>query len=286
MAPAKSFKIKKEWIPWLIGGGVVVGGLLLLGGDAQAGGAAPPGVDPKRAGGPIGPDGIRNSSRQSARERGTGRVEHPPIDFNQYPQIPPLPFPVPGYRVKTQGFGWVPWKGKKEGRFHSAVDIGAPRGTPIIAVADGQVTYEGDGGSCGVYLTIKHNDPNVPFDWRSNYCHMDVTDVDKGDWVKKGQKIGEVGSTGNASDNDPHLHFNMFIKWPELFDPGPWIGLSGAGREALLRYWLGQVDFYEPLNITPSRVYARSAINHVWMPHMGAWAPVQTDYYRDTVIYH
>jgi murein DD-endopeptidase MepM/ murein hydrolase activator NlpD len=89
---------------------------------------------------------------------------------------------------------------------HNAVDIGAPKGTPIYAAADGTVIVaKNDGawnGGYGSYVVITH-----PNGTQTLYAHMsnDISTV--GESVKKGQLIGYVGMTGEATGN--HLHFEV-----------------------------------------------------------------------------
>lgn len=90
--------------------------------------------------------------------------------------------------------------------WHQGVDIGAPIGDPVFAVADGTVVGVGIWGSAfGKDAVVVHHKFRV----RSYYCvyaHMSAHSVRAGDRVKLGQKIGEVGVEGNSSSG-PHLHF-------------------------------------------------------------------------------
>lgn len=85
---------------------------------------------------------------------------------------------------------------------HRGVDIAAPAGTKISALADGTILQEGYDKSYGNFIVIKHDDGLY-----SLYAHMkDRASVSKGR-VTKGQPIGYVGSTGNSSG--PHLHLEL-----------------------------------------------------------------------------
>ena len=100
------------------------------------------------------------------------------------------------------------------GRTHEAVDIMAPHGTPVLAVDDGTVAKlfnsRGGGG-----LTIYQFDPSQIFSYY--YAHLDgyAPGLRDGQAVRRGQTIGYVGSTGNASSDAPHLHFAIFQLTPE-----------------------------------------------------------------------
>ncbi len=92
----------------------------------------------------------------------------------------------------------------KRKRPHRGVDFAAPTGTPVRAVADGKVTYAGWKGDYGRFLKIDHAGP-----YSSAYAHLRriKKGVRVGAFVKRGQVIGYVGSSGAATG--PHLHFEM-----------------------------------------------------------------------------
>ena len=92
----------------------------------------------------------------------------------------------------------------KRRRPHLGVDFAAPPGTPVRAVAAGKVTYAGWRGNYGHFLKIDHDGPHS-----SAYAHLRQIKkgVRAGTFVKRGQVIGEVGSSGAATG--PHLHFEM-----------------------------------------------------------------------------
>jgi len=98
-------------------------------------------------------------------------------------------------------------------RRHEALDIPAPRGTPVIAVDDGRIAklFRSIPGG----LTIYHFDPGEKFAYY--YAHLDsyAAGLAEGKQVKRGEVIGYVGSTGNANSANPHLHFTIFELGPE-----------------------------------------------------------------------
>lgn len=98
---------------------------------------------------------------------------------------------------------------------HEGVDIAAPRGTVVVAPADGTVVeatglYKGQ-SAWGNVVVIDHGDGLV-----TRYAHLDRYTVKNGDRVSAGEKIGEVGATGNVTG--PHLHFEA-IQDGEPMDP-------------------------------------------------------------------
>ena len=93
--------------------------------------------------------------------------------------------------------------GNRSGRHHDGIDIGARRGTSIIAAAEGKVMFAGWGPTgYGLMIIIKHKN-----DLTTVYAHNSHIHVHKNQMVKKGQKIASVGSTGRSTG--PHLHFEV-----------------------------------------------------------------------------
>jgi murein DD-endopeptidase MepM/ murein hydrolase activator NlpD len=96
---------------------------------------------------------------------------------------------------------------------HEAIDIMSARGTPVLAVEDGKVAklfLSKPGG-----ITIYQFDPGSQYAYY--YAHLDryADGLSEGASLRKGQVIGYVGSTGNASPDAPHLHFAIFKLGPE-----------------------------------------------------------------------
>jgi murein DD-endopeptidase MepM/ murein hydrolase activator NlpD len=102
---------------------------------------------------------------------------------------------------------------RSEGRVHDAIDIMAPRGTPVLAAVDGSIAklFVSDRGG----LTIYEFDPQSA--WVYYYAHLDryADGLAEGRVVHRGEVIGYVGSTGNASPDAPHLHFEVSRLGPE-----------------------------------------------------------------------
>jgi murein DD-endopeptidase MepM/ murein hydrolase activator NlpD len=98
-------------------------------------------------------------------------------------------------------------------RAHEALDIMAPRGTPVVAVEAGTIAKLFTSRLGG--LTIYQFDPSGTYCYY--YAHLDAyaPGVDPGDRIERGQVIGYVGTSGNAPPNAPHLHFAIFRLGPE-----------------------------------------------------------------------
>ena len=88
-------------------------------------------------------------------------------------------------------------------RMHAGLDFKASYGTPIVAVTDGRVTSAGRMGGCGIAVRIDHGGA-----LQTRYCHMSSIAARGGQFVRRGQVIGYVGSTGLSTG--PHLHYEMY----------------------------------------------------------------------------
>jgi murein DD-endopeptidase MepM/ murein hydrolase activator NlpD len=88
-------------------------------------------------------------------------------------------------------------------RMHAGVDYGAPYGSPVYAVTDGVVTLAGRSGGYGNFIKLSHGGG-----MGSGYGHLSRIVVRAGQSVKRGQIIGNVGSSGMSTG--PHLHFEIY----------------------------------------------------------------------------
>lgn len=105
---------------------------------------------------------------------------------------------------------------RRGSREHRAIDIGAPRGTPVLAAIDGTVGklfLSKPGG-----ITIYQYDPTKA--WIYYYAHLDgyAPGLTEGQQLRRGDVIGYVGTSGNAPPDAPHLHFSI----EKLTEPGRW----------------------------------------------------------------
>jgi murein DD-endopeptidase MepM/ murein hydrolase activator NlpD len=98
-------------------------------------------------------------------------------------------------------------------RSHEALDIMAARGTPVRAVDEGKIAKLFKSVAGG--LTVYQFDPSETFAYY--YAHLDryAEGLREGQQVHRGDLLGYVGSTGNASEDAPHLHFAIFELGPE-----------------------------------------------------------------------
>ncbi|KAK3604181.1 hypothetical protein CHS0354_001989 [Potamilus streckersoni] len=105
----------------------------------------------------------------------------------------------PSYGDMSSGYG------KRNAGMHYGIDIRANRGRDIYSVQDGIVEYTGWRSSFGQVIIVRHSQ-----DVKTLYAHTSYTAVEKGQPIKKGQKIGMMGATGRATG--VHLHFEIHIK--------------------------------------------------------------------------
>jgi murein DD-endopeptidase MepM/ murein hydrolase activator NlpD len=118
-------------------------------------------------------------------------------------------------------------------RVHDAIDIMAPRGTPVIAAAEGTVEklfFSQGGGGISVYVRSPDRQ------WSYYYAHLDAyaAGLREGQHVRRGDPIGTVGSTGNANPAGPHLHFAINLmgpadRWWQGTPVNPYPLLAGRG---------------------------------------------------------
>jgi len=172
------------------------------------------------------------------------------------PDVPAPPQALPGHppdlfdyaRLKTRGL-LIPVRGvdasqirdnfseMRGGRVHEAIDILAPRGTPVVAVDDGAVEKLFTSAQGG--LTVYQFDADRAYCYY--YAHLDryADGLKERMAVKKGDVIGYVGTTGNAPPGTPHLHFTVFKLGPEkqwwkgtAVNPFPLWAVTGAAPTA------------------------------------------------------
>jgi murein DD-endopeptidase MepM/ murein hydrolase activator NlpD len=92
--------------------------------------------------------------------------------------------------------------GRRKGHYHKGVDMVTAKGTPVRSAANGRVTYASRDGNYGNVMVVDHGNGMSTY-----YAHLDKEFAKEGQEVKRGEIIGAVGSTGNAST--PHLHFEV-----------------------------------------------------------------------------
>lgn len=148
------------------------------------------------------------------------------------PRSPTLLIPVAGVTVEQLHDSYD--AGREGGRVHQAIDIHAPRGTPVLAAADGTILklHSGSRGGIAVYQL------GVDGRTRYYYAHLEryARDLEEGEAVRRGDVIGYVGDTGNAAPGDFHLHFSVAVlddahRWWEGANLNPYPLLRAGARQ-------------------------------------------------------
>jgi murein DD-endopeptidase MepM/ murein hydrolase activator NlpD len=121
---------------------------------------------------------------------------------------------------------------RSEGRVHDAIDIVAPRGTPVLAATDGRVVklFESVKGGITFYQLAAADEHYVLY-----YAHLEryADGLSEGHVARRGETVGYVGDTGNATPGNTHLHFQIYrVEDPKHFWAGenlnPYPLLRGA----------------------------------------------------------
>jgi murein DD-endopeptidase MepM/ murein hydrolase activator NlpD len=153
----------------------------ILAETAEKVGADPGGDAPRRAGGPAGPLVVSSSG---------------------------LAIPVSGIRANQLSDTYTASRGGGS-RVHNAIDIMAPRGTPVVSASDGTVEklfFSRGGGGITAYV----RSPDGL--WLHYYAHLDsyAPGLREGARIRRGDPIGTVGISGNANPSGPHLHYAIY----------------------------------------------------------------------------
>jgi murein DD-endopeptidase MepM/ murein hydrolase activator NlpD len=144
--------------------------------------------------------------------------------------------PQPERSIQPRAARWVaPLLGKlkttscygmRRGEMHKGLDLDGETGDTVRSVGAGRVVQVGYRFSgAGLTVTVQHGDTLIL------YAHLSATSVSSGTAVKAGQKVGELGSTGNSTGS--HLHFGVAKTtslgklWDRLINPAPWLRTHG-----------------------------------------------------------
>lgn len=156
---------------------------------------------------PVPPKSVQTKQLRDVRLRRFAEPEaHVQEEWTSEPSIWPVEHPE---RQVISRYGP---RGQRE---HKGMDIKAPTGTPIMAAADGTVTYAGTRSGYGLVVEINHGDG---VDTR--YAHLERIDATVGQVVRQGDHIGTLGGTGRVTT--PHLHYEVLIDGESY---NPWLFL-------------------------------------------------------------
>ena len=107
-----------------------------------------------------------------------------------------------GWYTSRFGYRKSPFTGLRE--FHKGIDVGAAKGTPVLAPANGRVIFSGKNGGFGITIVVDHG-----HGYKTRYAHLQKTLKKKGERVKRGETIALVGNTGRSTG--PHLHYEVHL---------------------------------------------------------------------------
>jgi murein DD-endopeptidase MepM/ murein hydrolase activator NlpD len=136
----------------------------------------------------------------------------------------PTHAPVAG-KAAGSPFGWRSDPITGSSALHTGLDFQADTGTPILAAAGGVVVAQEYHPAYGNLVEIDHGNQLV-----TRYAHASKTFVNRGDLVRRGQKIAEVGSTGRSTG--PHLHFEVLVQGV-FQDPQKFLTAGGVNPDTL-----------------------------------------------------
>lgn len=131
-------------------------------------------------------------------------ISRPTLPITAAPPVDRLAIPVAGIGRSALRDTFDEPRG---GRRHNAIDILAPRGTPVVSSVDGVIRkiFTSKAGGLTLYVADPANE------WIYYYAHLDsyANGLREGLTIRQGQMLGTVGTTGNAPIDTPHLHFSI-----------------------------------------------------------------------------
>jgi murein DD-endopeptidase MepM/ murein hydrolase activator NlpD len=133
----------------------------------------------------------------------------------------PSDWPVKGRVVSGVGMRPSPWTGEIE--FHSGLDIPKPIGTLVHAAGDAVVESVGETDGNGRTIVLNHGEGI-----KTQYAHLSKILVNKGDHVRRGERIAHVGNTGKSTG--PHLHYEVRVNGIPV-DPRKGLIAAGPGEQ-------------------------------------------------------
>ena len=150
-----------------------------------------------------------NSNAAATPSTQSSETSSPAAAPNPTPLISPAGLIIPVAGVRANQLIDTFSEARSEGRVHDAIDIPAPRGTPVLAVADGKILklFQSERGGTTIYQ-LSSDEKFIYY-----YAHLDryAEGLSEGQTVTQGETIAYVGDTGNAGAGNYHLHFSIAI---------------------------------------------------------------------------
>lgn len=124
------------------------------------------------------------------------------LDKESFLRSTPTIMPTAGHLTSSYGPRMSPYAGRI--KMHEGIDVGAPSGTPIVAPADGVITYSGAKSGFGNFVQIDHG-----YGVETIYGHASTLTVKRGQKVVRGDRIATIGNTGYSTG--PHVHYEVRV---------------------------------------------------------------------------
>jgi murein DD-endopeptidase MepM/ murein hydrolase activator NlpD len=124
------------------------------------------------------------------------------LDKESFLNSTPTILPADGWITSYFGQRMSPWAGRL--KMHEGLDVGAPYGTPVLAPADGIVTFSGEKAGFGKFVQVDHG-----YGIETIYAHNQSLSVRSGQKIKRGHLLAAVGNTGHSTG--PHLHYEVRV---------------------------------------------------------------------------
>lgn len=138
-----------------------------------------------------------------------GNVSPNPLIRQSSPPTDTQAISISGYPLESVAtvlmpYSWQIHPTTGEVFFHSGMDLLAPVGSSVQAIAPGTIVFAEEQGSYGQLVIINHSGS-----LQSRYAHLNEIQVSVGEQVNQGDLLGTVGTTGEPTFTEPHLHFEM-----------------------------------------------------------------------------
>lgn len=146
-------------------------------------------------------------------------------DKGKMVEATPILWPLDRTKIKSKigafGYRFHPILGRW--KMHEGVDLSGPIGLPIYSTADGVVITSGRESGYGLTVVVDHG-----FGYKTRYAHLNKIRVEKGQSVKRGEQVGDLGNTGRSTG--PHLHYEVIYRG-EFMNPINYLGSTMTAEE-------------------------------------------------------
>jgi murein DD-endopeptidase MepM/ murein hydrolase activator NlpD len=177
---------------------------------------------PAQGGAEDGPDSMLESLLIRLRNISSKPSQFESNNYLSILQSTPIGVPVSGELTSDFGLRTSPFSGFRQN--HRGIDVAMNRGAELFATADGVVEVAGWGGAYGNQIIIDHGIGSDGDRFETLYAHLSRIYVKPGSQVKRGERIGQVGTTGHSTG--PHVHYEVRKNGIPI-NPEPFVELAG-----------------------------------------------------------